>query len=137
MSDFGYCVQAKLILTGSVVLVFVVLHLRAFRFGTDGAHPAHICAATGLTPPTSAPRLGSPRRFGADMFIGTDPDAGPWGSLGVRSRMRDLYRLQLELFSSLPQARPRRVQPSTPPVARPARRTTWRGRRAGGGAGLS
>ena len=23
-------------------------------------HPAHICLATGLTPPTSAPRLGSP-----------------------------------------------------------------------------
>ncbi len=25
------------------------------------AHPAHVCAATGLTPPTSAPGLGSPR----------------------------------------------------------------------------
>ena len=24
-------------------------------------HPAHICAGTGLTPPTSAPGLGSPR----------------------------------------------------------------------------
>ncbi len=27
----------------------------------DWAHPAHICAGTGLTPPTSAPGLGSPR----------------------------------------------------------------------------
>jgi hypothetical protein len=27
----------------------------------DWAHPAHICAGTGLAPPTSAPGLGSPR----------------------------------------------------------------------------
>ena len=27
----------------------------------DWAHPAHICAGTGLTPPTSAPGLGAPR----------------------------------------------------------------------------
>ncbi len=65
--------QAKLFLTGGIVLAFVVLHLRAFRFGED-------------------------------MFIGTGPDGGPWGSFGIPSQMRDLYRLQLELFASLPQA---------------------------------
>lgn len=55
------------------MLAFVVLHLRAFRFGEE-------------------------------MFIGTGPDGGPWGSFGIPSQMRDLYRLQLELFASLPQA---------------------------------
>ncbi len=34
----------------------VLSHLRR-----DWAHPTHICAGTGLAPPTSAPGLGSPR----------------------------------------------------------------------------
>jgi hypothetical protein len=33
----------------------------ASEAGTKWAHPTHICAGTGLTPPTSVPGLGSPR----------------------------------------------------------------------------
>ncbi len=60
--------KAKLVLTGTVLAVFIIAHLKAFRFGPE-------------------------------LFIGS-PDGGPWGRFGLPSRMRDLYRLQLEIFSS-------------------------------------
>jgi hypothetical protein len=39
---------------------FFVINIQASPL-RGWAHPAHICAGTGLTPPTSAPELGSPR----------------------------------------------------------------------------
>jgi large subunit ribosomal protein L1 len=46
-------------ITNDVTAAFTKLQAGQVAFKTDKVSPCHICTGTGLTPPTSAPGLGS------------------------------------------------------------------------------